>query len=340
MYFFSKCKQNKLPFSVSDFFVNNIFNQTSFNEEFAVSLFQHQYQYNEVYRSWCECMHINPGTVTNITQIPFLPISFFKTHVVQTRSFLPQKIFTSSGTTQTANSRHYVKDEALYKQSFITAFKAFYGNIEELCIIGLLPSYLERNGSSLVYMVDELIKESKHLQSGFYLYEFDKLKDTLQQLEAAKQTTVLIGVTFALLDFAAICQMPLQHTIVMETGGMKGKKKEATRQEVHTILQQSFGLACIHSEYGMTELLSQAYSKGEGIYQCPPWMKVLVRNEDDPLTINTAGKGVLNIIDLANQDSCAFIATDDAGIIYDNDSFEVLGRIDNSDLRGCSLLTI
>lgn len=325
---------------MNDFFVNNIFSQEHFNEDFALRLFQHQYQHNHVYRAWCQCMHTNPDAVTNVANIPFLPISFFKTHEVQTGSFSPQKIFTSSGTTQTANSRHFVKDESLYKQSFITTFEAFYGKIKELCIIGLLPSYLERNGSSLVYMVDELIRQSGHPQSGFYLYDFDNLKNTLQQLERAKQNTMLIGVTFALLDFAAACPLPLQHTIVMETGGMKGRKQEMTRQEVHAVLQQAFRVSHIHSEYGMTELLSQAYSKGEGVYCCPPWMKVMVRKEDDPLNINVSGKGVLNIIDLANRDSCAFVATDDAGIVYEDGSFEVLGRIDNSDLRGCSLLTL
>ena len=325
---------------MNDFFVNNIFSQSSFDGAFALRLFQQQYQHNQVYRAWCQCMHTNPDAVTNVANIPFLPISFFKTHEVQTDSFSPQKIFTSSGTTQTANSRHFVKDESLYKQSFITTFEAFYGKIKELCIIGLLPSYLERNGSSLVYMVDELIRQSGHPQSGFYLYDFDNLKNTLQQLERAKQNTMLIGVTFALLDFAAACPLPLQHTIVMETGGMKGRKKEMTRQEVHAVLQQAFRVSHIHSEYGMTELLSQAYSKGEGVYCCPPWMKVMVRKEDDPLNINVSGKGVLNIIDLANRDSCAFVATDDAGIVYEDGSFEVLGRIDNSDLRGCSLLTL
>ncbi len=326
---------------MNDFFVNNIFKGEVFNEKLALQLFQYQYGNNKIYQQWCGLLQVNPSSVTTIDKIPFLPISFFKTHVITTGTFLPGIIFTSSGTTQTSNSRHFVKDISLYKKSFTTAFESFYGNIKDLCIIGLLPSYLERNGSSLVIMVDELIQLSQHSQSGFYLYDFDKLKTMLQQLEEAKQKTILIGVTFALLDFAVACPMSLQHTIIMETGGMKGRKKELTREEVHTQLQQAFRISSVHSEYGMTELLSQAYSQDNGIYHCPSWMKVLVRNEEDPLHVTVTGKkGILNIIDLANIDSCAFIATDDAGIVYEDGSFEVLGRIDNSDLRGCSLLTL
>lgn len=323
-----------------DFFVSNIFEESRWNEETALRLFHYQHQYNPVYRSWCDVLKIEPHTIVAAATIPFLPISFFKTHIIATGAFTPDVVFTSSGTTKTINSHHYVKDVSIYKQSFITAFEQFYGSIKNLCIIGLLPSYLERKGSSLVYMVDELIHLSQHPQSGFYLYDVAKLSTTLQQLEAAQQETILIGVTFALLDFAEACPMPLQHTIIMETGGMKGRKEELLRQQVHDQLQQAFGLSHIHSEYGMTELLSQAYSSGNGIYRCPPWMKVLVRDEDDPLHVSVSGKGILNIIDLANRDSCAFIATDDAGIVYEDGSFEVLGRTDNSDLRGCSLLTI
>ena len=325
---------------MEDSFVNNIFELSCFDDALAIRLFHHQWQSNNVYRTWCDLMKCNPGEVTQLNQVPFLPISFFKSHAVTTGEFTPQTIFTSSGTTQTVNSNHLVKDTGLYKRSFTTAFESFYGNIKSLCILGLLPSYLERNGSSLTYMVDDLIQSSQHPQSGFYLYDFEQLKATLQQLETAKQPTILIGVTFALLDFAAACPMPLRYTTIMETGGMKGRKEELTREEIHTILTQAFDLTHIHSEYGMTELLSQAYSKGEGIYHCPPWMKVLVREDDDPLAVKEKGRGVLNIIDLANLDSCAFIATDDAGIVHSDASFEVLGRIDNSDLRGCSLLTL
>lgn len=325
---------------MEDRFVNNIFEQTCFDEPAVLHLFHHQWQHNSVYRNWCDLVNCDPAEVQQLNQIPFLPISFFKTHSVVTGEFVPQITFTSSGTTQTVNSKHYVKDISLYHKSFTTAFELFYGDIKNLCIIGLLPSYLERNGSSLVLMVDELIKASQHPQSGFYLYDFDKLKTTLQRLEADRQPTLLIGVTFALLDFAEAYCVPLHHTIIMETGGMKGRKEELTREAVHTKLKAAFCLSSIHSEYGMTELLSQAYSKGNGLYRCPPWMKVLVREEDDPLSVQLTGRGVLNIIDLANTDSCAFIATDDAGIVYPDGSFEVLGRIDNSDLRGCSLLTL
>lgn len=325
---------------MEDSFVNNIFELTHFDDAIAIRLFHHQWQNNTVYRRWCDLIKCNPNEVWQPDQIPFLPISFFKTHSVISGEFTPQTIFTSSGTTQTVNSRHLIKDISVYRKSFATAFKAFYGNVNHLCILGLLPSYLERDGSSLIYMVEELIQSSGHPQSGFYLYDFQKLQAILQQLEEAKQTTILIGVTFALLDFAEAFPMPLHHTIIMETGGMKGRKEELTREQIHATLTKAFHLTHIHSEYGMTELMSQAYSKGDGIYYCPPWMKVLVREDDDPFAVHQTGRGVLNIIDLANRDSCAFIATDDAGIIHEDGSFEVLGRIDNSDLRGCSLLSL
>ncbi len=225
-------------FSVEDFFVNNIFDQSSFPEDAAIAMFRHQHEHNSVYRQWCDLMHTKPHQVQRTEQIPFLPISFFKTHTVTTGQFLPDLVFTSSGTTQTANSRHPVKEKALYQKSFVTAFEAFYGNTKDWCILGLLPSYLERNGSSLVLMVDELIRLSGHEDSGFYLYDVDKLTDTITRLEARQQKTLLIGVTFALLDFAAACPMPLRHTIIMETGGMKGRKKEMTRQEVHAPTNQ------------------------------------------------------------------------------------------------------
>lgn len=233
-----------------------------------------------------------------------------------------------------------MKDINLYKQSFSKAFELFYGDIKDWCVIGLLPSYLERNNSSLVLMVDELIKMSGHADSDFYLYDFDKLQSTLQRLEMQQQKTLLIGVTFALLDFADSHPMQLDHTTIMETGGMKGRRKELTRFEVHDYLKQKFDVKNIHSEYGMTELLSQAYSKGDGIFVCPPWMKVLVRDEEDPLRVSVSGRGVLNVIDLANIYSCSFIATDDVGMVYEDGSFEVFGRLDNSDIRGCSLLVV
>ncbi len=325
---------------MEDSFVNNIFRLPAFHEGTAIQLFQYQFQHNKVYNEWCRLLSIQPHSVTCLEQIPFMPISFFKTHRVITGEFNPEVTFTSSGTTQSVSSRHLVKDASLYKASFMAAFRRFYGDVKNWCIIGLLPSYLERDGSSLVYMVKELIEQSAHPQSGFYLHDWEALHQTLQKVETQNQKTLLIGVTYALLDFAAEYPLPLQHTVVMDTGGMKGKKKEITREEVHGELAKAFHLKNIHSEYGMTELLSQAYSAGNGMYRCPPWMKVLVRNEEDPLHVSHGGKGVLNIIDLANRDSCAFIATDDAGIVHQNESFEVWGRLDNSDIRGCSLLSL
>jgi hypothetical protein len=254
--------------------------------------------------------------------------------------FMPKAVFESSGTTQTINSRHYVKDISLYHKSFMKGFEQFYGNINEWCIIGLLPSYVERSNSSLVVMVDELIKKSGHQQSGFYLYEYEKLHEVLMRLEQLQQKTLLIGVTFALLDFAEKFPMKLVHTIVMETGGMKGRRKEMTREELHLFLEKQLGLQTIHSEYGMTELLSQAYSKGNGLFEPVHWMKVLIRNEDDPFDVQQHGAGIINVIDLANIYSCAFIATDDVGKVFENRTFEISGRIDNSDIRGCSLLVM
>lgn len=311
----------------------------------ALEMFRFQYEQCNIYRQFCDALRIDVNKIDTVNKIPFLPISFFKTHTVQTTEFIPDAVFESSGTTTTVNSKHLVKDIALYRDSFLKAFELFYGNPAEGCILGLLPSYLERKNSSLVMMVDELIKQSNHPQSGFYLNEYDKLSSTLNELEKQKQQTLLIGVTFALLDFAEQYPMPLQYTTIMETGGMKGRKKEITRQQVHEILSNTFKTKNIHSEYGMTELLSQAYSKENGIFNCPPWMKVLIRDEDDPLTVHEADKnkiisGAINIIDLANIYSCSFIATEDAGKLYPDESFEVLGRLDNTDIRGCSLLSL
>lgn len=322
--------------------IHKIFNITTANEaEIIEAVYQFQYCNNDVYRQWCDCLD-NKNAIPNTQCLipPFLPISFFKTHKIVSTAFVAQQVFESSGTTKTINSRHYVKDLLVYKQSFIKAFELEYGNINDWCIIGLLPSYLERNNSSLVCMVDELIKQSNCNSSGFYLNEYEKLAKVLTQLEAAKQKTLVIGVTFALLDFAHLHPMKLQHTIVMETGGMKGRKKEITKDEVHQILQTQFNLKNIHSEYGMTELLSQAYASNSNKHICPPWMKVLVRDEEDPLHIKTEGKGIINVIDLANIYSCSFIATDDVGEVFADGSFSVYGRLDNSDLRGCSLLTL
>ena len=353
---------------------DKIFNVSEGNfEDLALEIFQFQFQHNSIYRTYVDMLKFNPQKINKLPDIPFLPIQFFKTHLVKTTDFEPAYEFQSSGTTQTINSRHFIKDIELYRQSFTKGFELFYGPVENWCIIGLLPSYLERKPaspagrhSSLVFMVSELIRKSGHEQSGFYLYEYQKLHDTLKNLEQKKQKTLLIGVTFALLDFAKEHSLPLKHTIIMETGGMKGRREEIVRDEVQQLLKGTFQLDVIHSEYGMTELLSQAYSKGRGTFYCPPWMKVLIRDEEDPLEIQSAVggrqlasrpdvthdsrftthdsqlamKGVINIIDLANIYSCSFIATDDAGKLYGNGSFEVIGRIDNSDIRGCSLLAI
>ncbi len=311
-------------------------------EQVALELFKLQYRENILYRTFAEAINIDPGKVNNVTLIPFLPVSFFKTHDVVTGNFDPEVMFESSGTTQTGNSKHIVKSASLYRRSFIDAFQLFYGSPENWCIAGLLPAYLERKNSSLVMMVNDLIELSGHPGSGFYLYEHGKLAELIMNNEAASQKTLLIGVTFALLDLAEHFRFPLTYTTVMETGGMKGRRKEITRSEVHEILCEAWKLDFIHSEYGMTELLSQAYSSGNGLFRCPPWMKIILRDEDDPLTVKPLSSdtqsGLINVIDLANIYSCAFIATDDIGKLYPDGSFEVIGRMDSSDVRGCSLM--
>ena len=314
-------------------------------EALALKIFRFQYTNNSIYNSFVGALQIKPEQVNSVTKIPFLPISFFKSHKVVSSEFEPEAIFESSGTTQLVKSKHFVKSVNLYSQSFLLGFEKFYGPITNYCILGLLPSYLEQKSSSLVFMTNELIQKSQHPQSGFYLNEFDLLAKTLIKLEEAMQKTLLVGVTFALLDFAKEYSIPLKYTIVMETGGMKGRLEEITRQEVHHRLKKSFQSETIHSEYGMTELLSQAYSQGNGIFKTPPWMQLFLREKEDPLTIQKRelGKprtGAINIIDLANVYSCSFIATDDLGKIYDDDSFEILGRLDDSDVRGCSQLVI
>jgi acyl-protein synthetase LuxE len=312
-------------------------------ESLALEIFHLQYAKNTLYRSFVEALHIDPQTVKNVASIPFLPVGFFKNHKVVTGNFEPEVIFESSGTTQTGNSVHLVRSADLYRCSFTSAFELFYGPVNEWCIIGLLPSYLERQNSSLVMMVYELIKLSGHPDSGFYLYEHERLSGVLKKNETAAQKTLLIGVTFALLDLAEHFKFPLLYTTVMETGGMKGRRKEITREEVHEILNASWQLQSVHAEYGMTELLSQAYSRGGGTFRCPPWMKIVIRDEDDPLTIKPPGSrqsvnGLVNVIDLANIHSCSFIATDDIGRLHSDGSFEVIGRMDSSDVRGCSLM--
>lgn len=301
---------------------------------------QFQYQQNPVYKQWCNL--ISPGFQVDDFRFEhsFLPISFFKSHQIMSTLFKAEAIFESSGTTTTVNSKHFVKSMAIYEKSFLKAFELFYGDVKHWCIIGLLPSYLERNNSSLVKMADELIKRSGHVFSGFYLYNFAELAEKLLLLQKQGQKTLVIGVTFALLDFAEHFPISIPDITIMETGGMKGRREEMTRSEVHSFLFRQWQVDQIHSEYGMTELLSQAYSKGNGLFVCPPWMKVVVRNEEDPLQIHETGRGVLNVIDLANLYSCSFIATDDMGIVHEDGSFEVIGRLDNSDLRGCSLMVL
>lgn len=294
-------------------------------------IFNWQSAHNPVYKQWVE--------LNKSSAIAFLPISFFKTQNV----FIgeqPINLFESSGTTQDIKSHHWVQDLSLYEASFLKSFELFYGNPSDYCIIGLLPSYLERKHSSLVYMVDKLIKVSGHSQSGFYLDDFSKLNKVLKELENKKQKLWFIGVSFALTDFAIAFPQQLNSTIVLETGGMKGRKEELTRTELHQILRTHLGTSTIHSEYGMTELLSQAYAIKEGIFKCPPWMKVMVADEEDPTAIKETGRGVLHIIDLANIYSCSFIATEDIGEVFEDGSFTVLGRLDASARRGCSLLVV
>lgn len=329
--------------------IDKIFAKTLPFEDLALEIFQFQYSHNLIYKQYVDALRIVPLSVQKMRDIPYLPIRFFKSQEIKTGSFTPALIFESSGTTGSASSRHLVKQPEIYRQSFRTGFELFYGPVSEWCIIGLLPSYLERQNSSLVYMVNDLIRQSQHPKSGFYLNEYDRLAETLQILEQLGQKTILIGVTFGLLDFAAKTldsSFAFKHTTVMETGGMKGRGKELIRNEVHDLLKNAWQLENVHSEYGMTELLSQAYSSGSGLFKCPPWMKIMLRDEEDPLSIKSPDSdkasvtGAINIIDLANIHSCSFIATDDAGRLHHDERFEVLGRLDNSDIRGCSLMAI
>ncbi|TPV34625.1 acyl transferase [Paucihalobacter ruber] len=318
----------------------NILNAKQF-ETVALKVFKYQFENNPVYRSYCDLLFMHPSDIKTLESIPFLPIQFFKTHHVICGDKQTEIIFSSSGTTGSVTSKHYVQDLTLYEESFTKAFELQYGKISDYVILGLLPSYLERSGSSLIYMVNHFIKNSPHPESNFYLNNLDELYKTLQSLEAQGKKTLLIGVSFALLDFVEQYQMQLKHTIVMETGGMKGRRKEMVRTELHEELCNGFGVNRIHSEYGMTELLSQAYSKGNGIFECPPWMKILIRDTEDALTILPENKnGGINIIDLANLNSCAFIATQDLGKLHANGHFEVIGRFDHSDVRGCNLMVM
>tara|TARA_R110002072_G_scaffold174802_3_gene330390 strand:+ start:8453 stop:9427 length:975 start_codon:yes stop_codon:yes gene_type:complete len=309
-------------------------------EQKALEVFQHQFENNAVYRSFCDLLYKHPSEINTINEIPFLPIEFFKSKKVVSTPSKPQAIFTSSGTTGSQTSNHFITDLNLYKQSFNKGFNHFYGPVEDFVVLGLLPSYLEREGSSLIYMVNDFITQSNHAESGFYLNQFEVLAEKLKSLDAAGKKVLLIGVSFALLDLIEKQQFSLKNTIIMETGGMKGRRKELIRSELHAFLKDGFGVPQIHSEYGMTELLSQAYSKGNGIFKCPLWMKVLTRDTEDALTLVNHQTGGLNIIDLANYHSCSFIATQDLGKVYTDNSFEVLGRFDASDIRGCNLMVL
>ena len=313
-------------------------------EEFnslALKVFKFQFDHNKVYRSFCDLLFKHPSDVKIISEIPFLPIEFFKSKSILSSNEEVKTVFTSSGTTGSVTSKHMVTDVSVYQNSYLKGFEYFYGNIEDYVVLALLPSYLEREGSSLIYMVNDLIQKSNHTDSGFYLNNLEDLKQKLITLDKAGQKVLLIGVSFALLDLIEFHQFDLSHTIVMETGGMKGRRKELIRAELHQELKKGFGVSEIHSEYGMTELLSQAYSKGNGVFNCPPWMKVLTRDTEDPLSIQDQGKtGGLSVIDLANINSCSFIATQDLGKKYLNGQFEVIGRFDNSDVRGCNLMVL
>jgi hypothetical protein len=310
-------------------------------EKIALKVFRFQYDNNLVYQQFCNFLKKDKTNVKSLTEIPFLPIQFFKSHEVLSSAETIQETFTSSGTTGMQTSKHLVTDISFYEQSYRLGFSAFYGNIEDYCVLALLPSYLEREGSSLIYMVDDLIKSSNHKDSGFYLNNYDALIAKLIELDYSGQNVILIGVTYALLDLVEQQNFQLKNTIIMETGGMKGKRKEMIREELHSILCNRFGVSKIHSEYGMTELLSQAYSLGDGVFECVPWMQILIRDTEDALTYLPDGKtGGINVIDLANSNSCSFIATQDLGKKNPNHSFEVLGRFDHSDIRGCNLLVV
>ena len=309
--------------------------------QITLNVFKHQFKNNKVYRSFCDLLYIHPSDVKTIEQIPFLPIQFFKSKKILSSSDEIKETFTSSGTTGSTTSKHFVTDLSWYETSYLKGFQHFYGAIENYVVLALLPNYLERKGSSLVYMVDDLIKKSNHPHSGFYLNNLDELATKLIDLDNKGQKVLLIGVSFALLDLIEQYKFNLKNTIIMETGGMKGRRKELIRAELHDLLAKGFNVNKIHSEYGMTELLSQAYSTGNGVFDCPPWMQILTRDTEDALAILPKGKsGGINVIDLANYNSCSFIATQDLGKIHSNNQVEIIGRFDNSDIRGCNLMVL
>ena len=332
-----------------DFFSGEHIYEYITNQEFtqlALEIFRFQAQENLIYSNYIKYLSVNPNNVRALEQIPFMPISFFKHHKILSRFYnLPDNkfiIFRSSGTTSMQRSTHYIYNIALYERSFFKAFEIFYGPIEQYIILALLPSYIERGDSSLIYMVKSLIEKTNDLRSGFYLYNYEDLyRLLLDLLLQNKKKVLLIGVSFALLEFARLYKLPKNDMIVMETGGMKGRGRELVREQLHEILTQAFGVKNIHSEYGMTELLSQAYSKEKGIFRLPPWMRIIIRDMNDPFYfLDKGSSGGINVIDLANVYSCAFIETKDIGVVYEDNSFSVLGRFDNADLRGCNLLVL
>lgn len=314
-------------------------NKKDFRET-ILEVFNFQYNDNVVYHDFIKSLGKDTSKIKSPDKIPFLPVEFFRNHKIITGSLPVEMIFESSGTTGVTPGKHYVSDLSLYEDSFLRSFRLFYGEPEQFLIAALLPSYTEREGSSLVYMADNLIKRSRNPHSGFYRDHNEELILTIKKAKEEKQKILLLGVSFALIDLAENQSPDLSGVIVMETGGMKGRRKELTRTELHSILKEKLNVSSIHSEYGMTELLSQAYSKGDGIFYCPPWMKIVIRDPQDPLTLydEPYRTGGINIIDLANINSCSFIATGDLGKVHEDGGFEVLGRFDNSDIRGCNLL--
>ncbi|MGB1362502.1 MAG: acyl transferase [Flavobacteriaceae bacterium] len=310
-------------------------------EMLALKTFYFQYENNKVYRSFCDLINCNPAEVTAVKDIPYLPISFFKSKKVCCFESDNASFFSSSTTTGGSPSKHYYHQLKDYQISFRKGFEHFFGAIEDFTVLALLPSYLERSGSSLIYMADDMIRKSQKTESGFYLNQLESLKKIIMQQEKKEQKTLLLGVSFALLDLVEQYSFDLEHTWIMETGGMKGRRKEVTREALHSQLKKGFGVSKIYSEYGMTELLSQAYSIGKGIFECPPWMRVAARENQDPFNLLPWGQsGGLNIIDLANRDSCAFIATEDLARVHSDKRFEVLGRLDASEIRGCNLMVV
>ncbi len=318
----------------------NLNNQDEF-QTLAIQVFYYQYQHNPIYKKFVDCLTSDVSSIQNLEDIPFLPVEFFKWQKVCTGHFSADAIFTSSGTTGMQPSRHFVRDLSLYEKSFLHGFEVFFGHPSQYAILALLPSYLEREGSSLIYMVEKLIEHSANARSGFYLHDYDQLQKNISALVQKKQKILLIGVTFALLEMAEKYPVEAADMIVMETGGMKGQRKEIIREELHQLLKYGFGVQRIYSEYGMTELLSQGYSLGSGIFRTPQWMKILIRDMNDPKSFLAHEKpGAISVIDLANIDSCSFLSTQDLGKKHPDGSFEVLGRYDNSDVRGCNLLVV